>query len=142
MTWADWASEPALGLVLVLWGGALSTRHWWPAWVASYVAQGLMVIAAVLYAVAHRPGQLGTLAALYASMWAARRLFRSDGPCAWIRCETSREPRAPRPAGGPTGFWDMWTAWAWRMNPVLAVLLWMAWGMVLGGLGLLAAATL
>jgi len=138
MTWVDLLTLPPVVVVLLWWLLSLSTERWLQAWVLSYVAQGIAAIASVLYLCIGQRGTalapLGLAAALVFTRW-----FLGPDGVRRLPARRSRKPRAPRSAGGPTGFWDMWTAWAWRQNPVLAVLLWMAWGLILGGLGALLA---
>jgi len=141
--WLDYATGLSCCLVSLAFLACVCTARWTASWALLYVARGVAAISGVLYAVTGHPGALIPFGLLYLAIWGAHWLFPPTGPRELHR--RHRAPREPRPAPdyqAPGEWWRMLTVWAWHQNPVLAVLLWMAWGMVLGGLGLLAAATL
>lgn len=137
MTWIDWATGAPTCAVILAWLACVAAEWWVTAWVLLYVARGLAVLAGALYAVAGHLSALIPFGLLYLLLWGAHWLFPPTGP----RELRHRAPRKIRPAPdyqAPGEWWRMYTVWAWHQNQVLAVLLWMAWGMVLAGLGLLA----
>jgi hypothetical protein len=136
MTWVGMLTLPGACITLLAWLFCLSTERWLQGWVLGYVAQGIAGIACVLYLCTGDRGTalapLGLVAALVFTRW----FLGPDGPRR-LRRRAPRESRRARARGGPDSFRAMWTTWAWLVNPVLALLLWAAWTMILAGLGLI-----
>lgn len=131
-TWADWVTAPPCTLAFVLWLAFLVMERWFAAWVLTYVAQGLVALSVIPYLVAGEPGAAIPLAVLWAALLYVRRVFRTDGP----RPRRRKTRKAPD-YQAPGEWWRMYTVWAWHQNRALAMLLWMAWGMILAGLSLI-----